>query len=219
MGKKERSKVKDYTPYSNFSLYYDNKKVKKENKKFSINAKKGIMLDVGCGGNKQSENHVGLDIRPLPGVDIVWNMEETPYPIPADSCTSILASHVVEHINPANFGMIRVFDEWWRIMKPNGRLMIACPYGVSKGFQQDPTHTKPVNEDTFTYFDPTHRNGLWNIYRPKPWKIIVNAWHVDGTIEVILEKMPSEDVQVDGNQIIINAKWANVITQTKNGDK
>ena len=29
----------------------------------------GIRLDIGCGANKQP-NFVGIDLRPLPGVDI-----------------------------------------------------------------------------------------------------------------------------------------------------
>lgn len=219
MGKNSKNKVQDYTPYNSYSLFYNSSEKSKTDKKLKIDSKKGIYLDVGCGGNKQSSNYVGLDIRPLPGVDIVWDMEKTPYPIPSESCLTIIASHVVEHINPANFGMIRVFEEWWRIMKPNGRLMISVPYGLSKGFIQDPTHCNPCNEDTFTYFDPTHRNGLWVIYQTKPWKIICNAWNVEGTLEVVLEKMPVEDVVVKNNQIIVDAKWATVNTLYRNNDK
>lgn len=218
MAKKESTKVKDYTPYNNYSLSYGKVSKSVKSKKFNIDSKKGIRLDIGCGETKQP-NYVGMDIRKVEGVDIVWDMEKTPYPIPDNSCLTIIASHVVEHIAPAHFGLINVFNEWWRIMKPHGRLMISAPYGMSRGFIQDPTHTKPINEDTFTYFDPTHRNGFWTIYKPRPWKIIANAWHTDGNIEVVLEKMPAEDVIVTKDQIIIDAKWVNVNTLIKNGDK
>lgn len=66
----------------------------------------GIKLDVGCGANKQP-GFVGIDYRALPGVDIVHNLEQFPWPLP-DKCASLAsASHVLEHINP-HYGDARV---------------------------------------------------------------------------------------------------------------
>ena len=61
----------------------------------------GIKLDIGCSGYKH-KGFVGMDIRPEPGVDIVHNLEQFPYPLPDNSCSIILASHVLEHMNPAS---------------------------------------------------------------------------------------------------------------------
>lgn len=61
----------------------------------------GIKLDIGCGANKQP-GFVGMDIRALPGVDIVHNLEKYPWPLPDESVSLVTASHVLEHINPAN---------------------------------------------------------------------------------------------------------------------
>lgn len=59
----------------------------------------GIKLDIGCGANK-NKGFVGMDILPLPGVDIVTNFEKFPWPLP-DECASLaVASHVLEHISP-----------------------------------------------------------------------------------------------------------------------
>jgi predicted SAM-dependent methyltransferase len=154
----------------------------------------GIILDIGAGEHCHP-GAVGMDIRPLPGIDIVWDLEKLPYPLPDECCISIIASHVVEHISPARFNFIKVMDEWWRIMKPKGRLMIACPYGVNSRFQQDPTHCHPVNEVQMFYFAPEHPSGLWNIYKPKPWRIIANAWHSSGDLEVVLEKLSLDEIE------------------------
>lgn len=148
----------------------------------------GINLDVGCGSNKQ-EGFVGLDIRPLPGVEIVHDFEQFPYPLPGECCNSILCSHVVEHVAPHRFGFINFMNELWRISKPGARLMIATPYAGSHGYWQDPTHCNPCNETTFAYFDPSHPSGLFWIYQPKPWRIVTNAWHANGNLEVVLEKL------------------------------
>lgn len=59
----------------------------------------GIRLDVGCGSNK-NPGFVGIDILPLPGVDIVHNIEITPWPLPAECALMATASHLLEHINP-----------------------------------------------------------------------------------------------------------------------
>jgi len=61
--------------------------------------KQGITLDLGCGGNKQPGT-IGMDIRPLEGIDIVHDIEKFPYPLPDGCCTLVYASHVIEHINP-----------------------------------------------------------------------------------------------------------------------
>jgi len=72
----------------------------------------GIMLDIGCGGNKQA-GFVGLDIRPLPGVDIVWDIQKFPWPLPDESVINAISSHLVEHIppflpDPRLLGLIRL---------------------------------------------------------------------------------------------------------------
>lgn len=148
----------------------------------------GIKLDVGCGENKQA-GFVGMDIRPLETVDIVHDVEKTPYPLPDECCNTILTSHLIEHICPKRF--ISVMNEWWRLMKVGGQLLIGAPYGNSFGYVQDPSHCMAVNEATWAYFDPTAQESreLFNVYKPKPWKTIRNSWSSSGNIEVIMEKM------------------------------
>lgn len=181
----------------------------------------GILLDVGCGASK-NDGYVGMDVRPLPGVDIVHNLEKFPWPLDDESCILVHASHVLEHINPANtdpklvalvdlllkkkvitkkevnnaigeyevFGnFMRFMDEVWRVLKMGGKFHFVVPYAGSSGFWQDPTHINPISEATMLYFDPYHASGLWNIYRPKPWKIEVNTWQNNGFLEVLLKKV------------------------------
>lgn len=180
----------------------------------------GIKLDIGCGANKQ-DGFVGMDIRELSGVDIVHNIEQFPYPLPDESCSMVIASHVLEHINPGStdprlvglinlltdkkvisksdvakyigevetFGIFMSFmNEIWRITKTKGRFAFVVPYAGSIGFFQDPTHLNPITEVTMAYFDPLDSSHLWNIYKPKPWKIIDNTWNSNGNLEVVLEK-------------------------------
>lgn len=149
---------------------------------------KAIRLDLGCGSNKQP-GFVGMDIRKVKGVDIVHDIQKFPWPIPDNSCFQVLFSHVWEHIEPKN--RLKLMDELWRIIRPNGQLLLSCPYYQSAGACQDPTHYPCPTEATFTYFDPFISTGevsiLYHIYEPKPWHLIRNSYQYTGNMEVVME--------------------------------
>lgn len=152
----------------------------------------GIRLDIGCGANKQ-DGFVGLDIREMPNVDIVQDVEQFPWALPNECVRTALASHLVEHINPHKGVFMQFMDEVWRIMKPYGKFIIVTPYAGSFGYFQDPTHVNPCNEATWMYFAPEAENGaLYDIYKPKPWRIEHCSYATSGNMETILVKLPED---------------------------
>lgn len=152
-----------------------------------LKEKQGIRLDIG-GGNNPQPGFVNIDIQPLPKVDIVWDLEKTPWPLPDECVTTAIASHVLEHINPAKGIFINVMNEIWRVLKPNGQFAFVVPYAESFGMYQDPTHCNFINEATMNYFDPLHPSGYYQFYQPKPWKIIKMPFSRTGVLECLLEK-------------------------------
>jgi SAM-dependent methyltransferase len=152
-----------------------------------IKDKGGMRLDIGCGESKQP-GFVGIDMLDLPGVDIVHDLEETPWPLPDECALTAVASHVLEHINPAKGIFINVMNEIWRVMKPGGQFAFVVPYAGSHGYYQDPTHCNPINETTMMYFDPLHESQLYYFYKPKPWKIQFQAANRNGILECLLIK-------------------------------
>jgi hypothetical protein len=172
-----------------------------------LKERSGIKLDFCCGANKHGPDWVGFDVLDLPGVDIIHDALDIPYPLP-DECVGVaIASHVLEHIpktqvvymdgkfktiNP----FLMVMNELWRIMKPDAKFAIAVPHGASPGFMQDPTHASQLNRTTWAYFDPLMYGGqLYNFYRPKPWKVAANALgepllaeNPAGNMEVVMQK-------------------------------
>lgn len=155
-----------------------------------LKSQSGIRLDIGCGESKQP-GFVGMDARELPGVNIVHDWNVYPWPLPDESVLLAIASHVVEHVNPADGGFLRWMNELWRIMKYDGEVGIVCPHGSSQGFLQDPTHCNACNETTWAYFDPLEPftgGQLYRIYRPDPWKIKALTWNPSANIEVVLIK-------------------------------
>lgn len=155
-----------------------------------LEANSGIRLDIGCGRNK-TPGWVGMDFQELEGVDIVHDWNDMPWPLPDESCLQILASHVVEHVNPANGHFLRWMDECWRLLKPNGSLAIIVPYATSHGMFQDPTHCNFCNETTWAYFDPEHYQAgpsLYGFYTPKPWRVQTCYYDPNANMEAILRK-------------------------------
>lgn len=157
----------------------------------------GIRLDIACGRNKQT-GFVGIDIQPLPGVDIVHDLASLPWPLPDECAIMAMASHYVEHIPKVTYyrgedgkfhsylPLIAFMDEVWRILKPGAEFAIAAPHGYSLGYQQDPTHASALCEVTWMYFDPDH--PFYNFYEPKPWKVNFINWDPSANLEVVLVK-------------------------------
>jgi hypothetical protein len=171
----------------------------------------GIMLDIGCGANKQT-NFVGMDVRPLDGVDIVHDFNVHPWPLPDGCVISAIASHVVEHVPPVSIGpdgtrfpFIEFMDEVWRVLKVGGDFAIVVPHGRSSGYLQDPTHVNACNENTWFYFVPSH--PLWSIYQPRPWAVKARQWSPTTNIEVVLTKVLIEES--DDGIVVSNAQEDN----------
>lgn len=51
-------------------------------------------------------------------------------------------------------GFFAFFAEVWRILKPNGIVTVICPYGPTMMAMQDPTHTRFIVPQTFSYLGP-----------------------------------------------------------------
>ncbi len=161
---------------------------KKFNLKKLLAAHRHHYLDVGCGEDKVPEA-IGMDKRLVQGVDVVHDLEVLPWPFPDGTFDTVVASHIMEHVKP--WLTFDIVDEVWRVLKPDGKFLIATPYGMNELFMQDPSHVHGWTERTPSYFDPEHPSALYTIYRPLPWKICVCSWHQDGNMEIVMQKRPA----------------------------
>jgi hypothetical protein len=123
-----------------------------------------LRLDLGCGPNKQPGTF-GIDTRSLAGVDLVWDLEEMPWPLPDDLARVVFMTHFWEHISPKK--TLPFMAELHRVCQHDAQVLISAPYGTEFRFVQDPTHCNPTNEATFAYWDNLHESGLWHVYQPK----------------------------------------------------
>lgn len=108
---------------------------------------------------------LGSGKRPVPGainhdhskhaphVDVVWNLDELPWPPYDDSLDRIIALDVFEHLKLDVIDWIR---ECWRVLKPGGELVLRVSAWDNPVSYRDPTHRRVFHEETFYYFDPRH---------------------------------------------------------------
>jgi SAM-dependent methyltransferase len=118
------------------------------NKKLKIDFPTPFNLDVACGQNK-TPGFFGVDIAKAVGVDLVWDLENFPWPIPDNSVDQIVCNHYIEHTKD----IIKFMEEIYRILKPGRTALIRAPYYNSVRAWQDPTHTRVISEATFLYYN------------------------------------------------------------------
>ncbi len=147
-------------------------------------AMSGARLSIGAvrSGWYCIDNRAGND------ADCIWDLEQTPWPLPDSCAVEVWAGHVVNRIAPARWGFIRFMNELWRLLVPNGELTIVSYYGINSRYAADPAACCSLTEASFYYFDPAHKSGLWRVYQPQPWAIRALTWEIDGNLEAVLAK-------------------------------
>lgn len=111
-----------------------------------------INLNLGS-GNKPIPGWINLDIVQLPGVDVIHNFLNVPYPFTSGKFDRILCSHVMEHIPQVvngTDGLLLVTKELHRILKPGGIIEVRGPHPrLGIHYFNNPTHYRVITEWTF----------------------------------------------------------------------
>lgn len=130
---------------------------------------------------------VNVDLKPWAGVDIVHDLEETPWPIPDGAAMHCNATHVAEHIR--NFSGF--MDECHRILSPGGSLFMEVPNARNADMAfADPTHVRFFTKHTFINYltiEGVHRHGIFQ----HAW-CMLHLEETDKVIRVHLAPVPDE---------------------------
>jgi len=109
-----------------------------------------MKINFGAGGDIR-DGYLNHDIVNLEGIDMVFDLNEYPWPIESCSVDEILMNDVIEHLND----FMRSMEEIYRILKPQGFINLSVPYWNSAHRYMDPTHKYGFHENTFRFFDPS----------------------------------------------------------------
>ena len=104
-------------------------------------------LDIGCGKNK-TRGSIGIDRVALPGVDIVHDLDQFPWPCCDNEFSIIYANHFLEHVSD----ILQTLSEIHRICARHARVVIRVPHYASDNFHTDLTHKVAFGYRSFDHF-------------------------------------------------------------------
>jgi predicted SAM-dependent methyltransferase len=81
-----------------------------------------IQLDVGCGNDKRF-GYIGIDKENF-GQEYILDVEKEVLPFLDSSIDEIFCQHLLEHLTNPMFAI----NEFWRVLKPGGELIIIVPH-------------------------------------------------------------------------------------------
>lgn len=113
---------------------------------------KSRRLALGCGHEARS-GWTNLDLAPLPGVDVVHDLDVYPWPFADATFDRIECFDILEHLRELPDAM----RELHRIAAPGGVVHIKGPHFTSYTWPTDPTHRRAFAINTFEFFA---RNSL-----------------------------------------------------------
>lgn len=114
-------------------------------------------LNLGCGRDLRP-NCLNVDRSPSVGADLVFDLEDRPYPLPDGHFERIWALDVVEHLQDVT-GFV---EEVHRILRPGGIVEITTPHFSCANSFSDPTHKQHLGCFSFDYFLEGHRLAYYS---------------------------------------------------------
>lgn len=107
-----------------------------------------MTLELGCGSSKLEPDSVGVDFSPESAADIVWNLDEFPWPLESGRFDRIHMSHIIEHFSD----IMKAMAEVHRVGRPGCEVRITTPHFSSHCSYTDPTHKTHLACGSFEYF-------------------------------------------------------------------
>jgi SAM-dependent methyltransferase len=105
------------------------------------------VLDVGCGINKKP-GAIGVDRNPASRADVIADLDHFPYPFRDSSFDGLQAVHVIEHLSD----VLRCMEEFHRLVRSGGEVLIVTPHYTDFSSFCDPTHRWHLNSFSMRYF-------------------------------------------------------------------
>lgn len=130
-----------------------------------------VRLNLGC-GDKILPGFVNVDVvesRKGKSPDVICDLHHLA-PFADNSVDEIMSVHVVEHF--WRWEVRDVLQEWVRVLKPGGRMILECPNleAACRKFLEDP--------ERFSAEDQQGQRTMWVFYGDPAWKdpYMIHRW-------------------------------------------
>jgi UDP-glucose 4-epimerase len=133
-----------------------------------------MILDLGC-GNAKVMGAVGVDQILLPGVDIVHDLLDFPYPLEDASVDEIYLNHVITHFPFVDIR--KILSEAYRLLKPGHVLYIRVPHVYSVAAWADPTQRMAFAFTSGSFLDHS-TDKAYHIKLDSRWELVSTASRV-----------------------------------------
>jgi hypothetical protein len=105
-------------------------------------------LEIGCGKKKVEPGSIGIDRSVDSLADIIWDLDQRPWPLETGRFSRIHMSHIIEHLSDVMGAMAEVH----RVASDGADVYITTPHFSSHNSWVDPTHKLHLAARSFTYF-------------------------------------------------------------------
>ena len=120
----------------------------------SKDKRKPLKINIGCGLDIKF-NYINYDLTPLHPAVKTLDLEKMSIPHEDNSVEEIIAQDVLEHI----YNLSKVMNEFYRVLKPGGKVNIRVPHFTYHCAFEDPTHCRRFSIETLKYFCVSHRRA------------------------------------------------------------
>jgi SAM-dependent methyltransferase len=121
-------------------------------------------LNLGCGRDRRA-GCLNVDARSEVAPDLLWDLDQRPYPLPRGHFERIWALDVIEHLESVK-GFL---EEVHALLAPGGTIEITTPHFSCANSFTDPTHRHHLGYFSMDYFTAGHR---WSFYTAARFEIV-----------------------------------------------
>jgi predicted SAM-dependent methyltransferase len=102
-----------------------------------------MKLNMGCGQHKLPD-YINVDTASECSPDVLFDLEQHPWPWESDSVDAVLFNHSLEHLGAEVGAFKTIMRELYRICRDGATVQINVPHPRHDDFIADPTHVRAI---------------------------------------------------------------------------